>query len=100
MMSHAGSELTLFLDEVTELPPSTQARLLRVLDGGAIAPLDGTAAMRIDVRVIAATRTSLSDEIARGRFRPDLAYKLRVVSLHLPPLRSRRGDVALIVEKL
>ena len=95
----SGFELTLFLDEVTELPPSTQARLLRVLDGGVISPLDGSAPRRVDVRVIAATRTSLSDEIARGRFRADLAYKLRVVSLHLPPLRSRRGDVPLLVEK-
>ena len=95
----SGFELTLFLDEVTELPPSTQARLLRVLDGGVIAPLDGSAPRRVDVRVIAATRTSLNDEIARGRFRADLAYKLRVVSLHLPPLRSRRGDVPLLVEK-
>jgi len=96
----AGLELTLFLDEVTELPPSTQGRLLRVLDGGVITPLDGAAPRRLDVRVIAATRTSLNDEIARGRFRADLAYKLRVVSLHLPPLRSRRGDVPLLVEKL
>ncbi len=95
----AGVELTLFLDEVTELPPNTQARLLRVLDAGMIAPIDGTAPQPIDVRVIAATRTSLNDEIARGRFRADLAYKLRVVSLHLPPLRSRRGDVPLLVEK-
>jgi DNA-binding NtrC family response regulator len=95
----AGVELTLFLDEVTELPPSTQGRLLRVLDGGAIAPLDGSAPQPVDVRIIAATRTSLNDEIARGRFRADLAYKLRVVSLHLPPLRSRRGDVSLLVEK-
>jgi DNA-binding NtrC family response regulator len=93
-------ELTLFLDEVTELPPSTQARLLRVLDGGVITPLDGSAPRRVDVRVIAATRTSLNDEIARGRFRADLAYRLRVVSLHLPPLRSRRGDVPLLVDKL
>jgi DNA-binding NtrC family response regulator len=98
--TNAGLELTLFLDEVTELPPSTQARLLRVLDGGVITPLDGSAPRRVDVRVIAATRTSLNDEIARGRFRADLAYKLRVVSLHLPPLRSRRGDVPLLVEKL
>ena len=97
--SEAGFELTLFLDEVTELPPSTQARLLRVLDGGVITPLDGSAPRRVDVRVIAATRTSLNDEIARGRFRADLAYKLRVVSLHLPPLRSRRGDVPLLVDK-
>jgi len=96
----AGFELTIFLDEVTELPPSTQARLLRVLDGGVIMPLDGTAPRRVDLRVIAATRTSLNDEIARGRFRADLAYKLRVVSLHLPPLRSRRGDVPLLVDKL
>ena len=95
----AGSMLTLFLDEVTELPPSTQARLLRVLDAGVIAPLDGRAPQPVDVRVIAATKTSLNDEIARGRFRSDLAYKLRVVSLHLPPLRSRRGDVPLLVEK-
>jgi transcriptional regulator of acetoin/glycerol metabolism len=96
----AGAELTLFLDEITELVPGVQARLVRVLDSGMIAPLDGGPPLPVSVRVIAATRTSLNDEIARGRFRADLAYQLRVVSLHLPPLRARRGDVALLVDKL
>jgi DNA-binding NtrC family response regulator len=95
-----GSELTLFLDEVTELAPSVQARLVRILDGAELAPLDGGPPVPVSVRVLAATRTSLNDEIARGRFRADLAYQLRVVSLHLPPLRSRRGDVGLLVDKL
>ena len=95
-----GTELTLYLDEVTELAPSVQARLVRVLDTGTLSPIDGGPPKAVDVRVIAATRTSLNDEIARGRFRPDLAYQLRVVSLHLPPLRSRRGDVALLASKL
>ena len=96
----ATSEITLFLDEITELAPSVQARLVRILDGATLAPLDGSAPVPVSVRVLAATRTSLNDEIARGRFRADLAYQLRVVSLHVPPLRSRRGDVGLLVDKL
>ncbi len=95
-----GSELTLYFDELTELSPAVQARLVRVLDTATLAPVDGSPPKPVDVRILAATRMSLNDEIARGRFRPDLAYQLRVVSLHLPPLRSRRGDVALLATKL
>ena len=86
----ADAALTLYLDEVTELAPSVQARLVRVLEsagGGSI-------------RVLAATRTSLVDAIARGRFRAELAYWLRLVTLHVPPLRARRGDVALLTHRI
>ncbi len=93
--AHRG---TIFLDEIGELPFSLQVKLLRVLQEGEIVPLGETAASRIDVRVIAATARNLEREVAEGRFREDLFYRINVMSIHLPPLRDRRGDISLLTD--
>ncbi|MFO7568052.1 MAG: sigma 54-interacting transcriptional regulator [Enhygromyxa sp.] len=84
---------TVFLDEVAELSPDIQARLLRVLQEQVFVPVGGTDPIRVDVRVLAATNKSLRDEVEHGRFREDLMYRIRVVPLFLPPLVERDGDV-------
>jgi transcriptional regulator with PAS, ATPase and Fis domain len=85
---------TAFLDEVAELSPEIQARLLRVLQEQTFVPVGGTEPIQVDVRMLAATNKSLRDEVERGRFREDLMYRIRVVPLFLPPLVERDGDVA------
>jgi DNA-binding NtrC family response regulator len=91
---------TLFLDELGTISPTVQARLLRVLEERVVRPLGGDTERTIDVRVIAASRDDLDAEIAAGRFRADLMYRLAVVRVTLPPLRSRREDIALLVREL
>jgi DNA-binding NtrC family response regulator len=88
---------TIFLDEIGEMQPGTQAKILRVLEQGEFLRVGGTQPVRVDVRVIAATNRDLSEGIREGRFRSDLYYRLNVVSIHLPPLRERREDIVPLI---
>ncbi len=91
---------TLFLDEVGELPPSTQAKLLRVLETREIRRVGGTETVKVDVRLISATNRDLRREAALGRFRVDLLYRLAVVELRIPPLRERPDDLEPLIRHL
>jgi DNA-binding NtrC family response regulator len=91
---------TLFLDELGRVSPTVQARLLRVLEERVVRPLGGDRERAVDVRVIAASRDDIDGEVAAGRFRPDLLYRLAVVRVGLPPLRTRREDLAILVREL
>jgi transcriptional regulator with PAS, ATPase and Fis domain len=88
---------TLFLDEIGELPMAQQASLLRVLDDHRIRPVGSEQEIRVDVRIVAATHRRLADEVAAGRFRKDLYYRLQVVEINLPPLRAHKEDMAALV---
>lgn len=87
---------TLFLDEIGEMPMSMQVHLLRVLEERSIRPVGSNSETQVDVRVLAATNRNLSDEVKQGNFREDLYYRLNVLSLRMPPLRERLGDIALL----
>jgi DNA-binding NtrC family response regulator len=88
---------TLHIDEIAEMPASSQATLLRVLDSGVFRPLGGTEEIRVDVRIIAATNRDLEQMAANGAFRQDLFFRLCVCRIDLPPLRARREDIPLLV---
>ena len=90
---------TLFLDEVGELPLSTQARLLRVLENGEFIRVGGSKLMKTDVRIVAATNVDLPLAIEKGRFREDLYYRLNTIPIHIPALRERKADIPLLFRK-
>ena len=84
---------TLFLDEIGDMPASLQSKLLRVLQDGEIRPVGGTTAIKVDVRIVSATHQDLREQIKAGNFRQDLFYRLDVIPVHIPPLRSRPEDI-------
>ena len=90
---------TIFLDEVGELPLSTQARLLRVLESGEYIKVGSSKVQKTDVRIVAATNVNLMEAISEGRFREDLYYRLNTVPISVPPLRSRADDIVLLFRK-
>ena len=94
--AHGG---TLFLDEVADMPPATQAKILRVLSDQSFTRVGGQRQVRVDVRVVSSTAHDLEEAIAAKRFREDLFYRLNVVPVHLPPLSARREDVPPLAER-
>ena len=92
-MAHEG---TLFIDEIGELPPKTQVKLLRALESRTFNRVGGTQAVKSDFRLVAATNRSLAKEVEQGRFRQDLYYRLNVIHLVLPPLRERGDDIIML----
>lgn len=91
---------TLFLDDIDDMPRSVQVKLLRVLQERSFERVGGESTRKVDIRVVAATKVALREEVRAGRFREDLFYRIQVVPIVLPPLRDRAGDVALIAEAL
>ncbi len=87
-----------FLDEVGEMPPSLQVKLLRVIQEREVIPVGATEAIPVDVRILAATNRDLEEEVRRGNFRSDLFYRLNVIAVNLPPLRERRDDLISLIE--
>jgi DNA-binding NtrC family response regulator len=93
--AHKG---TIFLDEIGEMSPSTQKKLLRVLQERSFERVGGNVTVKADVRVLAATNRDLERAVATGAFREDLYYRLNVINIHIPPLRERREDIPLLIE--
>jgi two-component system response regulator AtoC len=89
---------TIFLDEIGDLQPSVQIKLLRVLQDGSFERLGGTEALNVDVRVIAATNRELEDDVKNGRFREDLYYRLNIIPVNVPPLKQRNDDIPLLID--
>ncbi len=101
--SHRGKFLiadkgTLFLDEIGELPLHLQTKLLRVIEDKTITPLGSNKSFNVDVRIISATQQNLEKLIEQGKFRQDLYYRLKVVNIHIPPLRDRREDIPILID--
>jgi DNA-binding NtrC family response regulator len=90
---------TILLDEIGEVPPSTQVKLLRVLESRTFFRVGGTQPIKVDVRVLASTNRALRESVALGEFREDLYYRLNVLNIYLPPLRERREDIPLLVRR-
>src|SRR6185503_15277620 len=93
-LGHTG---TVFIDEITELAPHLQARLLRVIQSGEFVPVGGSRPERVNVRIITATNRDLRQAVAKGVFREDLYFRIAVVRIAMPPLRERRMDIPLLV---
>jgi len=91
---------TIFLDEISDVSPAFQVRLLRVLQDRTFQPLGATKSLKADVRIIAATNKSLEDLVRKGIFRQDLYYRINVVKLELPPLRERKEDIPILIKHL
>ena len=87
---------TLFLDEITEMPPTMQVKLLRAIQEKEVLPLGGTAPIKVDIRVMAATNRNILEAVKNGGFRQDLYFRLNVVALHVPPLANRREDIPML----
>jgi two-component system response regulator HydG len=94
----AATDGTLFLDEVGEMTPATQVKLLRALQEREIIPVGSTETISVNPRIIAATNRELEEQIRKGEFRSDLYYRLNVIALHLPPLRDRKDDIPLLAD--
>lgn len=94
-VAHEG---TFFLDEVGEMSPRIQVKLLRVLQEKEIVPIGGTSPLKVDVRLVAATNADLENEVSLGHFRKDLFYRLNVIPIHIPPLRERKEDIGLLID--
>lgn len=94
-LAHLG---TLFLDEIAEMPPAVQAKLLRALETKRFRRLGGSDEVEVDVRIVAATNRDIAQALSSGQLREDVYYRLRVVDLHLPPLRERPGDIELLLD--
>ncbi len=90
---------TLFIDEIGEMPGSLQAKLLRVLEDGSMRRVGSIMERKVNVRILCATNRHLADDVEAGRFREDLFYRINVMSLELPPIREREGDIAPLVER-
>ncbi len=90
---------TIFLDEVGELPLTTQVRLLRILENGEFMKVGSSVVQKTNVRIVAATNVKMQDAIKKGQFREDLYYRLSTVEIHLPPLRERKDDIHLLFRK-
>jgi len=95
-LAHTG---TIFLDEVGEISPAMQVKLLRVIQQREFERVGGETPIKVDVRIISATNKNLKEEVEKGKFRDDLYYRLDVVSIHVPPLRERKDDIPLMVHK-
>jgi DNA-binding NtrC family response regulator len=90
---------TIFFDEISTIGPETQAKLLRVIQEREFMRLGGTETIKVDVRILAASNEDLSKLVREGRFREDLFHRLNVISLHLPPLRDRKEDIPLLIDR-
>ncbi|PYM85076.1 MAG: hypothetical protein DME09_06945 [Candidatus Rokuibacteriota bacterium] len=97
-LMEAATGGTLFLDEIAELPVTLQAKFLRALQEREIRHVGGTRPIAVDVRIVSATNRDLRDAVAKGEFRQELYYRINVIAVHLPPLRARHGDIALLVQ--
>ena len=94
----AADQGTIFLDEIGELSPLLQVKLLRAVQETAFKPVGGTSEIKVDVRIISATNKRLEEEVIEGRFREDLFFRLNVIPIKVPPLRDRKGDVAILAQ--